>query len=61
MEARKMKKVNAILLFVAFLAAGSVADLVPTDGKVNFADFSTFAAQWLWCNDPADSGCVHNW
>jgi hypothetical protein len=57
MEAGMMKKVNAIPLF----AAGSVADFLPTDGKVNFADFSAFAAQWLWCNGPADSGCVHNW
>jgi glucuronoarabinoxylan endo-1,4-beta-xylanase len=37
------------------------ADFEPTDGDVDFYDFSTFAQQWLWCNDPADSACLENW
>jgi O-glycosyl hydrolase len=36
------------------------ADFEP-DGDVDFYDFSKFAMQWLWCNDPDDTGCVHNW
>jgi glucuronoarabinoxylan endo-1,4-beta-xylanase len=37
------------------------ADFAPTDGVVDLFDFSDFAMQWLWCNDPDDPGCVHNW
>jgi GH35 family endo-1,4-beta-xylanase len=37
------------------------ADLAPTYGVVDLFDFSDFAAQWLWCNDPEDTGCIHNW
>jgi glucuronoarabinoxylan endo-1,4-beta-xylanase len=37
------------------------ADFEPTDGDVDLFDFSRFAEQWMWCNDPEDSGCVHNW
>ncbi|MCJ7515192.1 MAG: hypothetical protein MUO89_04365, partial [Dehalococcoidia bacterium] len=36
------------------------ADFEP-DGDVDFVDFSTFAEQWLWCNDPEDPGCTPNW
>jgi hypothetical protein len=37
------------------------ADLKPQDGDVDFVDFSTFAQQWMQCNDPEDTGCEHNW
>jgi hypothetical protein len=37
------------------------ADFEPTNGIVNFFDLSTFAEQWLWCNDPEDAGCIENW
>ncbi len=37
------------------------ADFEPTDGVVNLFDFSSFAEQWLWCNDPTDSNCTPNW
>jgi len=37
------------------------ADLVPTDGIVDFLDFSNFALQWTQCNDPQDSNCTPNW
>jgi hypothetical protein len=37
------------------------ADFEPTDGIVDLYDFSDFAAQWLWCNDPEDPNCIHNW
>jgi glucuronoarabinoxylan endo-1,4-beta-xylanase len=37
------------------------ADFEPTDGVVNFFDLSTFAEQWMWCNNPEDSNCIHNW
>jgi hypothetical protein len=37
------------------------ADLKPMDGDVDFSDLGTFVQQWLWCNDPNDPGCVHNW
>jgi hypothetical protein len=37
------------------------ADFEPTDGIVDLFDFSDFALQWLWCNNPEDPGCVHNW
>jgi glucuronoarabinoxylan endo-1,4-beta-xylanase len=31
------------------------------DGDVDFVDFSNFAIQWLWCNDPEDLECIENW
>jgi GH35 family endo-1,4-beta-xylanase len=37
------------------------ADLVPTDGIVDFLDFSNFALQWTQCNDPKDSNFTPNW
>jgi len=37
------------------------ADFEPADGTVNFLDFSDFVVQWLWCNDPQNPNCVHNW
>jgi glucuronoarabinoxylan endo-1,4-beta-xylanase len=37
------------------------ADFEPTDGDVDFYDFSNFAVQWLLCNDPTDSACIENW
>jgi glucuronoarabinoxylan endo-1,4-beta-xylanase len=37
------------------------ADFEPTNGIVNFFDLSTFAEQWLWCNNPEDAGCTPNW
>jgi glucuronoarabinoxylan endo-1,4-beta-xylanase len=37
------------------------ADFEPTDGDVDLFDFSRFAEQWMWCNDPEDPNCVHNW
>lgn len=37
------------------------ADFEPIDGIVDLLDFSDFARQWLWCNDPQDPGCTHNW
>jgi O-glycosyl hydrolase len=37
------------------------ADFVPTDGAVDFYDFSDFAEQWLTCNDPINPNCPHNW
>jgi hypothetical protein len=37
------------------------ADFEPTDGKVDLFDFSDFAVQWLWCNDPEDPNCTPNW
>jgi hypothetical protein len=36
------------------------ADFEP-DGDVDFIDFYTFGSQWMWCNDPEDSGCSPNW
>ena len=36
------------------------ADFEP-DGDVDFFDFSTFAPQWMQCNDPQDPGCTPNW
>jgi glucuronoarabinoxylan endo-1,4-beta-xylanase len=32
------------------------ADFEP-DGDVDFVDFSRFAEQWLWCNNPNDEDC----
>ena len=37
------------------------ADFEPTDGVVDLYDFSDFAVQWLWCNDPEGMGCIENW
>ncbi len=37
------------------------ADFEPTDGVVNFLDLSTFAEQWLLCNNPEDPNCLPNW
>ncbi len=37
------------------------ADFVPTDGTVNFSDFSDFAAGWKRCNSPTDANCIPNW
>jgi hypothetical protein len=37
------------------------ADLKPMDGDVDFSDLGTFVQQWLWCNNPDDPGCEHNW
>ena len=37
------------------------ADFEPTDGSVDLFDLSTFAHQWLWCNNPEDSNCIKNW
>ncbi len=37
------------------------ADFKPADGVVDLFDFSDFAMQWLWCNDPEGTGCVNNW
>jgi O-glycosyl hydrolase len=37
------------------------ADFEPTDGVVNLYDFSDFAVQWMWCNNPEDTACAPNW
>jgi hypothetical protein len=37
------------------------ADFAPTDGTVNFVDFSDFAVDWTRCNNPQDSNCTPNW
>jgi hypothetical protein len=37
------------------------ADFEPSDGTVDFLDFSDFAVQWLQCNDPEGIGCTPNW
>jgi len=37
------------------------ADFAPADGVVDLRDFSDFASQWLWCNDPENYGCMQNW
>jgi glucuronoarabinoxylan endo-1,4-beta-xylanase len=37
------------------------ADFEPTDGGVNLLDLSTFAKQWMWCNDPEGPDCKANW
>jgi len=37
------------------------ADFEPTDGDVDFEDFSDFAVDWMLCNNPGDSGCIENW
>jgi glucuronoarabinoxylan endo-1,4-beta-xylanase len=37
------------------------ADFAPTDGDVDFADYSDFAGQWFNCNNPQDANCPQNW
>jgi hypothetical protein len=37
------------------------ADFAPTDGMVDFLDFSDFAPQWMQCNDPTGANCAPNW
>ncbi|MGA2322449.1 MAG: carbohydrate binding domain-containing protein [Sedimentisphaerales bacterium] len=37
------------------------ADFAPTDGVVDFFDFSDFAVQWRQCNNPQDANCTPNW
>ena len=37
------------------------ADFAPTDGVVDFFDFSDFGPQWSQCNDPRDPDCTPNW
>jgi glucuronoarabinoxylan endo-1,4-beta-xylanase len=37
------------------------ADFEPENGVVDFSDLGTFVQQWLWCNNPKDTGCIHNW
>jgi hypothetical protein len=37
------------------------ADFEPTNGTVDFADFSKFAIQWMLCNDPRGDNCVVDW
>ena len=37
------------------------ADFAPTDGTVDFFDFSDFGPQWMQCNDPEDPCCTPNW
>jgi endo-1,4-beta-xylanase len=32
-----------------------------SDGDVDFADYSVFAADWLNCNNPQDNNCIQNW
>jgi fibronectin type 3 domain-containing protein len=36
-------------------------DFEPANGTVNLLDFSAFAQQWRWCNDPQNPRCTHNW
>jgi hypothetical protein len=36
-------------------------DFEPTDGVVDFSDFSDFGPQWLQCNNPEDPNCTQNW
>ncbi len=36
------------------------ADFEP-DGDVDLIDYSVFAEQWMWCNDPTDPNCTPNW
>jgi hypothetical protein len=37
------------------------ADFAPTDGTVDFLDFSDFGPQWMQCNNPQDPACNPNW
>ncbi len=36
------------------------ADFAPTNGSVDFEDFSKLAVEWLLCNNPQDSLCIQN-
>jgi GH35 family endo-1,4-beta-xylanase len=36
------------------------ADFAPTNGVVDFFDFSDFGAQWKQCNNPNDANCTLN-
>lgn len=36
------------------------ADFAPTDGDVDFIDYSDFALNWMVCNNPADANCISN-
>ncbi len=37
------------------------ADFAPTDGDVDFGDYSDFAIDWFGCNNPQDANCIRNW
>jgi hypothetical protein len=37
------------------------ADFAPTDGVVDFLDFSDFGPQWMQCNNPENPLCTPNW
>jgi len=37
------------------------ADWFTLNGTVDFADFSGFAPQWMWCNNPQDPNCRSSW
>jgi GH35 family endo-1,4-beta-xylanase len=37
------------------------ADFAPTDGTVDFYDFTDFGPQWMTCNNPTDADCNPNW
>ncbi len=37
------------------------SDFKPMNSEVDLSDLGTFVQQWLWCNNPNDPGCVHNW
>lgn len=37
------------------------ADFAPTDGVVDFFDFSDLGLQWMQCNNPENPDCAHNW
>jgi hypothetical protein len=37
------------------------ADFAPTDGVVDFFDFSDFGPQWMQCNNPENPYCTPNW
>lgn len=37
------------------------ADFDPTDGDVDWQDFSDFAVDWMLCNKPGQNGCIKNW
>lgn len=36
------------------------ADFTPSDGIVNFTDFTDFSNGWTQCNNPSDSNCIKN-
>jgi hypothetical protein len=39
----------------------SMHNFAPTDGKVDFLDFSDFEPPQMQCNDPQDPLCTPNW